>query len=86
MLGLIRKINEQNKEKQQPPLSIVAHDKASRGSYMQRPILSFPFVESNYFINAICLFLASTIIANDRIKQFKSTLFSNFCSTHRFTK
>ena len=26
MLGLIRKINEQNKEKQQPPLSIVAHD------------------------------------------------------------
>ena len=77
MLGLIRKINEQNKEKQQPPLSIIAHNltRHSCESNMQRPILSFPFVESNYFINAVCLFLASTIIANDRIKQFKSTLF-----------
>lgn len=53
---------------------------------MQRPILSFPYVESNYFIKAIYLFLANTIVVNDRIKQFKSTLLSKFCSTHRFTK
>ena len=64
MLWLIQKINEHNKEKQQPPLSSVFHDltRHSRGGYIQRPIVTFPFVESNCLINTIYFFLTSTII------------------------